>query len=434
MLLAAGLVAAWLWIEHRSRDVRGSATTEFVTRDVPGVKRRPKRVVREEPWPTYGYDVRRTRYARDFRLRPPFRTVWAIHGRSLLEFPPVVAYGRLYVGTNEGRFLALDAHTGRIAWQKHFGRCIAASATVADGFVYQPLMDPSPCVPHDQDAPGFVVALDADNGRPRWRFRAGVIESPPLLVDGVLYFGSWDGKLYAIQARTSRVRWTFATGDKVKGGAAFSDGRVYVGSFDGNVYSLDARTGRTFWSAHVQPRLGTEGNFYATPAVAYGRVFIGATDGKVYAFGAKSGNLLWATSTGGYVYSSAAVWRRTVYVGSYDRNLYALDAATGGVRWRFRAGGAISGSPTVLAGVVYFSTLSARTYALDARNGRLLWTFPDGQYTPLVADRRRVYLTGYAKVYGLVPKRARRAARPRKRPRAGARLRREPTSKRGRGR
>jgi outer membrane protein assembly factor BamB len=108
-------------------------------------------------------------------------------------------------------------------------------------------------------------------------------------------------------------------------------------------------------------------------------------------------------STGGYVYSSAAVWNKTIYVGSYDGRFYALDAATGDVRWSFKANDRISGAPTVLAGIVYFATLGERTYGLDARTGEEVWTFPDGQYTPIVADEERVYLTGYRRVYGLEP-------------------------------
>jgi outer membrane protein assembly factor BamB len=114
----------------------------------------------------------------------------------------------------------------------------------------------------------------------------------------------------------------------------------------------------------------------------------------VYSFGAASGKLRWSHDTGGYVYSSPAVWKRRVLAGSYDGSFYAFDAATGEMLWRFRANGPISGSPTVLGGVVYFATLERRTYALDARTGRTLWVFPDGKYSPVVADRKRLYLVG----------------------------------------
>jgi hypothetical protein len=83
-----------------------------------------------------------------------------------------------------------------------------------------------------------------------------------------------------------------------------------------------------------------------------------------------------------------------------------MDAATGNILWKFKANGPISGSPTVIAGRVYFATLKGTTYALDARTGRQVWTYPDGKYSPVVADAERLYLTGNARIYGLVEKRA----------------------------
>jgi outer membrane protein assembly factor BamB len=50
---------------------------------------------------------------------------------------------------------------------------------------------------------------------------------------------------------------------------------------------------------------------------------------------------------------------------------------------------------------VYFSTLKGRTYALNAVTGKELWTYPDGKYSPVVADEKRLYLVGYTRLYGL---------------------------------
>ena len=98
------------------------------------------------------------------------------------------------------------------------------------------------------------------------------------------------------------------------------------------------------------------------------------------------------------------MWNGLVFAGSYSSWFYAFDAATGDVRWKFRANGEISGSPTVIGSVVYFATLKRRTYALDARTGRRLWSYPDGKYTPVVAVKGRLFLVGWAKVYGMVPR------------------------------
>jgi outer membrane protein assembly factor BamB len=179
---------------------------------------------------------------------------------------------------------------------------------------------------------------------------------------------------------------------------------VYAGSYDGHVYALNAKTGRLLWRASSDRRLFGSGRFYSTPAVAYDRVYIGSTDHTVYSFGATSGKRRWSYVTGGYVYGSPAVSDDRVYVGSYDHWFYALDAATGRLVWRFHANGPISGSANVIDGVVYFATLEGRTYGLNASSGKLLWSFADGKYAPLTTDGTRAFLLGYGKVYGLLPK------------------------------
>ena len=400
VLAAAGVAAAGyvVWKQRHPGTIHGSGSTEFVTTEEPGATTRPEQELRKVPWPTYGYDDQRSRVAPPaFQERPPFKTIWKVNAKSLLEFPPVIAYGNLYVGTNDGHVLAVDSETGKVVWNKGFGICTAASPAVGRGVVYQPFMDPSPCRQHDESAPGYMIALDAQTGDELWRFKAGVIETSPLLIDGILYFGSWDKKMYAVDVDTHKVVWSFQTGGQVKGGPAYSNGLLYFASYDRKVYCVDARTGKLKWSG------SGNANFYATPTVAYGRVYVGNTDGRVYAFGAQTGHLLWAKATGGFVYSSAGLYRKTVYVGSYSHRFLALDAGSGDIRWSFPTDGAISGAPTILDGIVYFSTLHGKTFGLDAQSGKKIWEFDDGKYSPIVADEQRVYLVGYKKLYGLVP-------------------------------
>jgi outer membrane protein assembly factor BamB len=405
VLLAAGAAAALVWNSRHPSDIRGSASTEFVTSEEPATETRPQEEVLAEPWPTWGFDLARTHVAPDFHIRPPYELTWNALGKSLIEFPPVIAHGRLFFGTNRGRVIAVDIETGKIAWQHEYNRCIAASPTVGDGVVYIPLMVPTPCGQvKNRNAPGYMLAFDEESGKLLWRFQAGAIESSPLLRNGILYFGSWDKKVYALDVKTHKPRWVFRTGDEVKSAPAYAYGTIFIGSYDGHVYGLDALTGKLRWRGSAQSRFGGTGNFYSTPAVAYGRVYIGNTDGKVYAFGARSGHLLWVKGTKGYVYSSPAVWRRTVYVGSGDGHLYALDAGTGDVRWRFSTRGGIYGAPTIIDGVVYFASGSRRrTWALDARTRKQLWTYPDGKYTAAIADEKHLYLIGHTRVYAFVP-------------------------------
>ncbi len=354
ILAAGGLAAAYfeLW-RHHAPTIRGSTSTEFVPATPP--QRPPEPGV---AWPTYGYDQERTRTAPTFRLRPPFRRLWTFHGRALLEFPPVVGYGRVYITNFAGRLSALDAATGKTVWRYGSGRCGWASPALADHLVYETFIGSEECGSHADD--GEVVAFDARTGRVRWLRPIGPTESSPLVARGTVYVGDWDGRVWAL--------------------------------------ALAARTGRVLWKS------GGHGSIYASPAIAYGRVYIGSLDGGVYAFGAGTGHLLWAHATGGYVYASPAIWRDRVLVGSYDHRFYAFDAGTGDVRWRFEAHGPISGAATVIDGLVYFSTFKERTYALNAASGHQVATWPDGKYSPAVADSGHLYLVGLGQLYALAPR------------------------------
>jgi outer membrane protein assembly factor BamB len=405
LLLAVGGLAAYvLYGRHAERDVHGSSSEEFVPTET--VTTRPFRRVQGIVWPFFGYDEARNHVAPTGRVRPPFRQLWVAGGRSLLEFPPAIAFGRLYLANGAGDVYALATRTGHRAWVYHAHRCTAASPAVGPvqrGTVYETFLNRGRC-PSKQDGDGLVVALSVGDGQVRWRRRIGASETSPLVTRRRVYVGDWLGKVYALDSRSGRIVWTYRTGGPVKGAVALSGNRLYVGSYDGDIYALNARTGRLLWRASSIGRLFGHGTFYSTPAVAYGRVYIGSTDHKVYSFGAASGKVRWSHTTGSYVYGSPAVWRRLVLIGSYDHTFYAFDAATGAVRWKFHANGPISGSATVVNGVVYFATLAGRTYGLDARTGRLRWSFHDGRYSPVVADRRRLYLLGYSRVYGLVPR------------------------------
>jgi outer membrane protein assembly factor BamB len=401
LLAAAGLVAFGFYRQHQGHDVRGSPTQEFVTTQAEPKQPKPTAKIR---WPMYRFDPSRQANAEKMLVQPPYRPLWFFRARSLVEFPPAAAYGRLYFANSDGTLFALDTKRVKVRWAYRAHRCTAASPAVDNHTVYMTFLNKPPCNATRGGLDGEVVAINADTGKLRWRLHIGPSESSPLVLDGVVYVGDWNGKVYALSAASGATRWTFQAGDKIKDAVAYAGGRVYFGSYDHHVYALNARTGKLFWRATAQQRLGSRGTFYATPAVAYNRVYIGSTDGKVYSFGATSGKLRWSHGTGGYVYSSPAVFEQRVYAGSFTGTLFCFDAATGDVRWKYRTNGPISGSPIVINGVVYVSSLKGRTYGLDPRSGKLLWSFRRGAYAAVISDRRRLYLVGYARIFALAPR------------------------------
>jgi outer membrane protein assembly factor BamB len=423
VVLALGAaIGVYAYNQTRPTEKRGSAKQEFDRAAEPKI-RRSKRAEIREPWPTYGFDSGRTHVAADFRHRPPYRKLWGVNAHDTVEFPPSVGYGSVFVPQQKGLFLAVDAKTGRVRWRKQTKRCAASSPALAGGVVYQSYMDKVPCPQDRPGASGFVIAWNARTGRKLWKWGAAPFESSPLYRKGVLYVGSWDHHVYAVDAKTGRKKWSFQADEQVNTSAAYWKGTIYIATDGGSLYALSARSGKLRWRAQSNAKFGAREFFYATPTVAYGRVFIGNTDGTMYVFGARSGKLRWARPLGTYVYGAAAVWRRRVYVGTYDGRFYALDAATGDTVWQRDAPGAVHAAATVMDGLVYYATCSTcgsaasrtvkrgpdGTLALAARTGRLVWRINQGKYAnPVIADEARVYVTGRSNVYAFRDKRRRR--------------------------
>jgi outer membrane protein assembly factor BamB len=238
-------------------------------------------------------------------------------------------------------------------WSFQTGLFIRSSPAVANGLIYVGSDD------HN------LYALDASNGQIRWTFQTGgMINSSPAVSGGLVYVGSADNILYALDASTGQIRWTFQTGGIIKSSPAVSGGLVYVGSADNNLYALDAANGQIHWTFQ------TGGAINSSPAVANGLVYIGSADNSFYALDASTGQRRWTFQTGGAINSSPAVANDLVYIGSTDKCLYALDASNGQMRWTFQTGGTLNSSPAVANGLVYIGSADENLYALNASNGK----------------------------------------------------------------
>jgi outer membrane protein assembly factor BamB len=215
----------------------------------------------------------------------------------------------------------------------------------------------------------------APQGQVAWTFAAGgAIQSSPAVSGGTVYFGSRDGKIYAVDAATGTQKWAYQTGSWVESSPAVVGGVVYCGSNDGHLYALDAATGRELWSFETQYAASS------APAVADGMVYFSAEDYNVYAVDAATGKQVWKFEADELIHSSPTVANGIVYTGA-GGCLYAVDARSGKFRLRFDSY-AVSYSPPVVSGsTVYLSNLNGSLYAVDGnarswpieRYARPLW-------------------------------------------------------------
>jgi len=228
-----------------------------------------------------------------------------------------------------------------------------------------------------------------------WEFETegAVWSSPAIAVDGTVYVGSGDKKVYALDGKTGAKQWEYITGGPVATSPAIGmDGTVYIGSDDKKVYALNGKTGVKLWE------LMTGGPVTSSPAIGSdGTVYVGSWDKKLYAINPKSGAKKWEYIAGGPVASSPSIGvDGTVYVGSGDKKVYALDGRTGVKKWEFETGWIVRSSPVIGAdGSVYVGSYDKKVYALDGKTGAKKWAFMTGDdvtSSPVIGADGTVYI------------------------------------------
>ena len=274
----------------------------------------------------------------------------------------------------------------------------ADSATIPIVTVAQATRYPWPMFHHDLRHTGYTESPAPKTNKTLWVYTTGgVVWSSPAVADGVVYVGSRDYKVYALNATTGTLIWSYTTGGRVDSSPAVANGTVYVGSGDHRVYALDATTGTLIWS------YATGGVVDSSPAVADGMIYIGSEDHRVYALDATTGTLLWSYTTGGAVSSSPALADGVVFVGSDDLMIYALNHTTGALIWNYTTGGAGLSSPAVAEGVVYIGSYDHKVYALNQTTGTLIWNYTTEGIvysSPALADGA-VFIGSSDRVYAL---------------------------------
>lgn len=234
-----------------------------------------------------------------------------------------VAGGRLYLGTHDGRLLAIDPARGEKAWEFASSDSVLAAPAVEAGRVVFGSFD------------GSVYALEAATGKLLWkRDTRGAVVSTPAIVGDRVIVGNRSYDLLGLEARTGEVAWTrYIWFSWVESSATVRDGVAYVGSSDAAaVYAVDARTGEQRWKTDVY------GWAWGQPAVTDARVYAGTASQKDYLAGHKG-------------------------------LVVAMDRATGRPAWHFAAEPALTGSygfpgsPAVGEGLVFVTGLDGNVYA-----------------------------------------------------------------------
>lgn len=171
-----------------------------------------------------------------------------------------------------------------------------------------------------------------------------------------------------------KLRWDYQAEGSIDSSAAIVSGIVYVGSGDGILHAIDLATGKKLW------QYKTEGSFgESSPCVHRGVVYIGDLNGALHAVDAATGKAIWTFQTEGEIKSSPNVYEDRIYFGSYDEHLYCL-SLSGTLVWKFLTGGPVHSTPAAAGGMVYVSGCDAIFRAIAAETGKEAYEISIGEY------------------------------------------------------
>jgi len=317
---------------------------------------------------------------------------WKFRTGGRVISSPVVAGGTLYVGSNDSNLYAIDAESGTEKWRFKTGSRVTSSPAVAKGTVYFGSWD------------GNFYAVDSASGQQKWKFKTGgerrfaathlhgavptgesqpdpfdFYLSSPAVVQDMVFFGSGDGYVYALDAASGNLKWKFQTGDVVHSSPAVGGGIVYVGSWDTYFYAIDAVTGAQKWRFKTgdDPVIHNQMGIQSSPLLANGLVYFGCRDSNLYALDAHTGEKKWAfNNKGSWVIASPVAKDGKLYFATSDTGLFrSLDAKTGNEIYSLKFIWPLFSSPTIAGSTLYIGSEEGKLFAVNLTTQQAAWNF-----------------------------------------------------------
>jgi len=256
-------------------------------------------------WPLFRGDAQMQGIT-DEKILPPLRLSWSFEPsaeegkrRPPIEASPVVADGRVFVGSQDGHFYCLDLESGGLLW----------------------------------------------------RFKAeGPVTAPAAVLSARVFFGDTYGFVYALDAAAGEELWRFETGGKIEGGvntmvSGAGPDRVFIGSHDYFLYALSADSGEVLWKHETGNYVVSTPSMIQTggePALAFG-----GCDGLLHVIPADGGGEKREIEIGAYIANTSAVRDGICYIAHNGGEVVAIDIASGETVWKTKTGIEYTASPAV---------------------------------------------------------------------------------------
>ena len=252
-----------------------------------------------------------------------------------------------------------------LLWKFETGDEVKSSPAIVDDMVYVGSADAN------------MYAINLEDGKEAWKYQTpDMIESAPCVVDGSVYVGCADGFLYALEAKTGAFRWKYETDGEILGAANWMrspDGTglwILIGSYDNHLHCVDAANGKAVWTYE------TDNYINGSPAVSDQKTAFGGCDAIIHVVSLIDGSKAAGIDGGSYIAGSAAFLDGQIYVGNYDNIFVRADVAAEKIVWEYAESDApFFSSPAVGEDAVIFGGRDKKVHCIGRDDGKVVWTF-----------------------------------------------------------
>jgi outer membrane protein assembly factor BamB len=223
-----------------------------------------------------------------------------------------------------------------------------------------------------------------DTLRLLWTFKTGgSCLSSPVTDGSVVYIGSYDSTLYALDIRTGNPVWKFKAGGEIEASPVIYGDMILIGDLSGNFFSVDKQTGNQNWQFKARDKIAGSANIVEDKRY----VIFGSYDNSLYALNIADGQLAWAYASGSYINGTPATDGARIVFGGCDAGLHVVSASDGSAIGKIDTESHIAGSAVLSGGFAYIGAYGRALLGIDIEKMAIAWRYEnDGRRAPFVAS------------------------------------------------
>ncbi|MYD65916.1 MAG: PQQ-binding-like beta-propeller repeat protein [Chloroflexi bacterium] len=276
---------------------------------------------------------------------------------------PVVDDGTVYLASFSGEVLAVDI-TGdgpRLAWITRLTHELVASPVLRGSVLYVPTEG------------GELLPLDADTGAMGASLATATERywSRPAVGGSAIYVAGLDRHVRAAEPQAGE-RWALELEGAVAGDLLLDGETLFVGALDRRMYALDVLAdGAERW------RFQGDGWFWSRPLIDGDTLYVTTTNGSVYALDARSGTEQWQfREVDDEIRAQPVLAGGVLVVAMREGVLFGLDPSTGVRQWQQTLSGSkLLADPLVLESSILYVTDGGDLISVDPRSGATTTVF-----------------------------------------------------------